>query len=161
VFAVRCELLLGSYQAADPFGPADAVEWPPHPYRLHAALVAAASEAGGERPAEDALAALRWLEQQRPPSITCSPEPSGRTVAASWVPRNPTRGTEWKRDYLDKGRRIVRLDRSFPTAIPADPAVTFTWPTDDRAPVALDALPQTHLRVNSEGENEPGDALLC
>ncbi len=136
MLAVRCELLLGSYQAADPFGPADAVEWPPHPYRLHAALVAAACEAGGEHPAEDALAALRWLEEQAPPTIGCSLAPSRRTAARSWVPRNPTRGGEWGR-YLKAGSAVNRVERTFPTAVPEDPVVTFAWPAAEGAPDVL------------------------
>ncbi len=132
MLAVRCELLLGSYQAADPFGSADSVEWPPHPYRLHAALVAAACEAGGEHPADEALAGLRWLEAQAPPAITCSLAPSRRTAARSWVPRNPTRGGEWGR-YLKAGSAVNRVDRTFPTAVPEDPVVTFTWPATEGA----------------------------
>ena len=139
MLAVRCELLLGSYQAADPFGSADAVEWPPHPYRLHAALVAAACEAGGEHPAEDALAGLRWLEVQAPPAITCSLVPSRRTAAKSWVPRNPTRGGEWGR-YLKAGSAVNRVARTFPTAVPEDPVVTFTWPGVEAAPDVLVGL---------------------
>ena len=139
MLAVRCELLLGSYQAADPFGPADSVEWPPHPYRLHAALVAAACEAGGEHPAEDSLVALRWLEVQAPPAITCSPAPSRRTAARSWVPRNPTPGGEWER-YLKAGSAVNRVDRTFPTAVPEDPVVTFTWPGAEGAPDVLGGL---------------------
>jgi CRISPR-associated protein Csb2 len=139
MLAVRCELLLGSYQASDPFGPADSVEWPPHPYRLHAALVAAACEAGGAAPAEDALAALRWLETQPPPAITCSVEPSRRTSARSWVPRNPTRGGEWDR-YLKAGTAVNRVDRTFPTALPEDPVVTFIWPAVEGASDVLAGL---------------------
>ena len=139
MLAVRCELLLGSYQAADPFGAADSVEWPPHPYRLHAALVAAACEAGGDTPSEDALAALRWLEAQAPPAITCSVVPSRRTAAKSWVPRNPTRGGEWDR-YRKAGTAVNRVERMFPTAVPEDRVVTFTWPAAERAPDVLVAL---------------------
>jgi CRISPR-associated protein Csb2 len=138
VFAVRCELLQGSFQAADPFGSAEAVEWPPHPYRLHAALVAAACEAGGERPIEDDVAALRWLEAQRPPVIACSREPSRRTTATMWVPRNPTRGGEWAR-YMKAGR-IDRVGRVLPTAVPEDPVVVFSWPESDPPPAALATL---------------------
>jgi CRISPR-associated protein Csb2 len=139
MFAVRCELLLGSYQAADPFGSAHSAEWPPHPYRLHAALVAAACEAGGEHPGQDALAALRWLELQAPPGITCSPAPPRRTAARSWVPRNPTRGGEWDR-YLKAGSAVNRVDRFFPTAVPDDPVLTFTWPGAEEAPDVLVGL---------------------
>jgi len=132
VLAVRCELLLGSYQAQDPFGGSEAAEWPPHPYRLHAALVGAACEAGGERPAAEDLDVLRWLERQGPPSIACSATVSHRTQATVWVPPNPTRGAEWDR-YVKAGSAVNRVARSIPTAVPEDPAVGFVWP-DAEAP---------------------------
>ena len=143
MLAVRCELLLGSYQAADPFGAAESVEWPPHPYRLHAGLVASACEAGGARPTDDAVAALRWLEAQPPPSIACSIDPSRRTVARTFVPRNVTAGAEWKRyknEYLKKGRAAQLVGRAFPTAVPDDPVVVFAWPDAADVPDALAAL---------------------
>lgn len=138
MLAVRCELLLGSYQASSPFGAKDDVEWPPHPYRLHAALVGAACEAGGREPPGDAIDALRWLEVQSPPAIACSTAPSLRTAATSFVPRNPTPGSEWKR-YAKKGH-VDRLPRTLPTAVPEDTTVTFVWREAEDAPVALDAL---------------------
>lgn len=139
MLTVRCELLLGSYQAADPFGPADAVEWPPHPYRLHAALVGAACEAGGDRPDSVAVDALRWLEEQAAPTIACSAEPSRRGIGTSWVPRNPTRGAEWAR-YVKAGTAVNRVGRTFPTAVPASPVLSFTWPDPDAPPEALRPL---------------------
>ncbi len=141
MWAVRCELLMGSYQAADPFGAADVVEWPPHPFRLHAALVSAACEAGGEHPSTEHVQALRWLEAQPPPLITCSADPPRRTVAMMWVPRNPTRGGEWDR-YFKAGQSVSRVGRVFPTAVPADPVVTLTWPETDGVPESLEPLVQ-------------------
>lgn len=139
MIAIRCELLLGSYQAADPFGSADDIEWPPHPYRLHAALVAAACEMGGEQPDAEAVEALRWLEAQGQPKISCSERPSRRAIGRSWVPRNPTRGGEWQR-YMKAGSAINRVDRTFPTAVPEDPVVTFAWPDAESPPERLAAL---------------------
>jgi CRISPR-associated protein Csb2 len=136
VLAIRCELLLGSYQAADPFGSAETVEWPPHPFRLHAALVGAACEAGGEQPDPAAVEALQWLERQAPPAITCDEAPSRRTVATSWVPRNITRGGELDRTRK-AGASVSRVGRVFPTAVPANPGITFTWAVADRAPEVL------------------------
>lgn len=143
MLAVRCELLLGSYQAADQFGSSKSVEWPPHPYRLHAGLVAAACEAGGAGPSDDALSALRWLEIQPPPLIACSTHYSMRTVATSFVPRNVTAGAEWKRyetAYVKKGRAAQLVGRAFPTAVPDDPVVAFIWPDAADVPGALMGL---------------------
>lgn len=137
--AVHCELLLGSYQAADPFGAASTPEWPPHPYRLHAALVAAACEAGGAEPEDEAVHALEWLESQGAPAISCSLRATQRVTATSWVPRNPTRGPEWSR-YVKAGSAVNRVGRVLPTAVPDDPVVTFAWPEAGAPPRALDQL---------------------
>jgi len=136
---VRCELLLGSYQAADPFAGAGTAEWPPHPYRLHAALVFAACEAGGPEPDPVSIAALEWLETQRPPEIECSERFAQRTDATSWVPRNPTRGSEWQR-YVKQGTSVNRVGRSFPTAVPDEPVVHFRWPQAGAPPEAIAEL---------------------
>ncbi len=139
MLAVRCELLLGIYQAADPFGSADSAEWPPHPYRLHAALVAAACEAGGELPNSEDIAALRWLEGRGPPLIACTPDPPRRTAATSWVPRNATPGAESDR-YAKSSTVVSRVGRTFPTVVPGDPVVTFTWADADDVPPRLVGL---------------------
>jgi len=139
MLAIRCELLLGSYQAADPFGSAADPEWPPHPYRLHAALVGAACEAGGEAPSADAVEALTWLERQGPPEIICAVAPERRTSATHWVPRNATRGAEWSR-YFKAGNAVSRVGRQLPTAVPPSPRIVFAWPDAVDAPPVLGAL---------------------
>lgn len=135
MLALRCELLLGAYQATDPFGAEDPVEWPPHPFRLHAALVAAACEAGEHHPDPAAMETLEWLERLGPPTIACADEIGRRTVATSWVPRNLTAGAEWSR-AVKAGTAISRVGRVFASAVPADPVVTFVWP-DAKDPPAL------------------------
>lgn len=136
---VRCELLLGSYQAADPFAGGAAAEWPPHPYRLHAALVFAACEAGGAQPDASSIAALEWLEEQGPPEIECSEHVAQRTEGISWVPRNPTRGAEWQR-YVRQGTAVNRVGRAFPTAVPAEPVIHFRWPEASAPPAGIAEL---------------------
>lgn len=136
---VRCELLLGSYQAADPFAGGMSVEWPPHPYRLHAGLVLAACEAGGAEPDPSSIAALEWIEEQAAPDIECSECAIERTEATFWVPRNPTRGSEWQR-YVRNGTAVNRLGRSFPTAVPAEPVIHFRWPDASDPPEAITKL---------------------
>ena len=132
MLAIRCELLMGSYQAADPFGAAHNPEWPPHPFRLHAALVHAACERGGQHPDADAIEALTWLEAQAPPSICCAAVPGHRGHATVYVPRNPVSRTELKRDGYG-----MRLGRQFPTTIPDDPTVTIAWPHAGMPPPVL------------------------
>lgn len=135
MFAIRCELLMGSYQAADPFGATHEPEWPPHPFRLHAALVHAACERGQRHPEADAVQALSWLEMQGPPSLSCTPTPQRRGRATVFVPRNPVSATELKRDG-----RGMRLARQFPTTVPDDPTITIVWPQAGAAPPALAGL---------------------
>lgn len=143
--ALRCELLTGVYQAADPFGGPGDGEWPPHPFRLHAALIASACERGGEAPDPEDVAALRWLERQGAPAITCAPTAVARETPLAFVPRNPL-AVEFARARKDtrKGDRYVsawqRNGRRFPARIPADPVVTYQWPAVTEIPPALERL---------------------
>jgi len=145
---IRCELLLGSYQAADPFTGSLTAEWPPHPYRLHAALVLAACEAGGAEPMPASVSALEWLENLGPPHIECCASIVQRTEATSWVPRNPTRGAEWQR-YVKQGTAVNRVGRSLPTAVPANPVIHFHWPDADVAPAAIASLVERVIYLGS------------
>lgn len=141
---IRAELLLGNYQAADEFGPAGTPEWPPHPFRLHAALLAAACEEGGEEPSPASLSALRWLERQPPPHISCAKQ-RPRSTALAFVPRNP-QPVELKRARAEESKRSefvdpwVRNPRRFPVAVPYEPVVTYTWSIEEPAPLALTQL---------------------
>ncbi len=146
--SIRCNLLLGSYQAADPFAGPETPEWPPHPYRLHAALVGAACELGGAEPAAEDIEALRWLERQGQPAISCDMQVSHRTAPEFYVPRNPLRpeiansNRAWKKD-----RKFVspwlRNARRFPTAIPGAPTVTYVWHDTQSIPAPLERLVST------------------
>lgn len=151
---LRCELLLGSYQAADPLGPPDRAEWPPHPLRLHAALLGAACAAGGEDPSPEAIDALRWLERQGAPTISACVAEWSRDAAEAFVPRNPVRA-EFKGNRLPKVRAHgpshhawARNPRSFPTAIPTTepgegerPAtIHYAWELAEAPPPVLEAL---------------------
>ncbi len=84
MFAIAVELLCGRYTATQ-FNDRARPEWPPHPARLFSATVAAWADADEPDPAE--RSALRWLEQQDPPAIRCSPG-RGRQVVTHFVPVN-------------------------------------------------------------------------
>ncbi len=69
MLSIHITFLNGRYNATDVLrsaGP-DAVEWPPHPARLFAGLVAVLYEQLDNRP--DWRAALEWLEAQTPPAL--------------------------------------------------------------------------------------------
>jgi CRISPR-associated protein Csb2 len=134
MLALRCEFLLGTYQAAAP-GDVGRPEWPPHPARLHAALVAAGWALGGDVFPERARAALEWLEQAAPPLITARTDVRARGGPDVYVPRNlspgeikDVRGRLSRGD--DPGRQMGRVSRRFPTVVPGDEAVWFVWRED-------------------------------
>lgn len=138
VLALRCEFLNGTYQASLP-GSVDEPEWPPHPARLHAALIAAGWAIGGGRSfPDDAHQALRWLERQPAPAIAQPECVSARSAPEVYVPRNLTSAES--RDVLnalragrDPSRQIGRVSRTFPTTVTGDQPVWYVWEHDDAA----------------------------
>lgn len=147
MLAVRCQFLQGTYQAAEPGAPAQA-EWPPHPGRLHAALVAAGWSLSGEQFADEQLRALSWLESLDPPSLAL-PDGHPRTAPTVYVPRNlsPSEsrsiGAHLRAGRATAaGRESGRVDRVFPTTVIGDQPVWFIWtdaaiPSDVRKPLTL------------------------
>lgn len=116
MFGLRVDYLLERAFAAA-HDDRDAPEWPPHPERLFSALVAAAHETGL---IDDSRAALRWLEEQPPPTIWFSAAAS-RHIGTSFVPVND------KSFSPETGARN-RQPRTFPVTVPERPTVWFTWP---------------------------------
>lgn len=113
-------------------------EWPPHPQRLFAALVAAYHECECGSEARDAL---EWLEQLPPPSLAVSGAAT-RSCCETFVPVNDN-NTQfvWNRkkrtikytSAIEAGIAIGRdrKERFFPTVIPHNPVLQFVW-TDAR-----------------------------
>lgn len=140
--ALRFQFLQGTYQAAEP-GQIAEPEWPPHPVRVHAALVAAGwAKAGDELPRTTAMEALRWLESAGPPSLALPAQAGRRSSPTVYVRRNPTtREVGAATGHLRRGnvgafRRDFAspVDRTFPTTVLGDKPVWFAWPdaTPDR-----------------------------
>src|SRR5215467_1920916 len=86
MFALSVEFLTGRYVATE-FHDRERPEWPPHPARLFSALVATHFD----DPYPDERAALEWLEQQGPPSLSASPA-SSRDAHVTFVPVNDSVG---------------------------------------------------------------------
>jgi CRISPR-associated protein Csb2 len=86
--AIEVELLTGNYVATE-FNERNQAEWPPHPARLFAALVATWADA--DEPDSHERAALTTLERFAPPSISCDAEPAFRAVVTHYVPDNDVR----------------------------------------------------------------------
>jgi len=136
MFAIEVEYLTGRSVATDR-EVRSKPEWPPHPQRLFAALVAAYKEMDLGEPER---MALEWLEQLGPPQISAS-RISVRNTVQQFVPINDSneqyvinkkKGTIKYHPQIDTGialRRFRAPDRFFPTVIPEDPLVHYIWPT--------------------------------
>lgn len=132
-FAIHVEYLTGYAVAATSDGSA---EWPPHPARLFMALVAAVYETGGDA---RQLAALRWLEQQAPPTVYAS-KGFERTQPDVFVPPNDAESPRKAASVKDKDvfakmlvlpqYRTNRQPRTFARFRPDEPMVTFAWSAD-------------------------------
>lgn len=92
MLTLRIDLLTGRYSAAHPTD-RNKVEWPPHPYRVFCALIAA--NASDDNPiAPVHRAALEWLENQPPPSVVSTADDiATRRVHTHFVPVNDANAT--------------------------------------------------------------------
>lgn len=100
-----------------------AVEWPPHPARLFAALVAAFKECDLGDTVKDAL---QWLEAQPEPGIYANPPEHGgrvRDVCDVFVPVNDPK----KKSASVLPEKRSRQLRWFPAFTPNDKTVYFIW----------------------------------
>ena len=108
MLAIDVEFLTGSY-VATAFDNRSKQEWPPHPARLFAALVAAWAD--GEEFDGTERQALEALERLRPPKILCDPTPAFRAVVDHYVPDNDV--TTLSRDvgglYTDREELVSTL----------------------------------------------------
>lgn len=117
MFSIAIRYLTGRATAASTSNREEA-EWPPHPGRLFMALVAAWGSTG-RSPGGEAL--LRWLEGLDAPSLAASGGSHGADVNV-FVPVNDARGEELLPDLRHKA------ERQFPSFLPDDDTVHFTWP---------------------------------
>ena len=120
MFTISVRLVHGVYEATSNESP-DQPEWPPHPARLFAGLLAVADGPGD-------LAALDWLEAQGAPTISASP-PSHRTVSqhANWVVTNETvKG----KSHMEFSGRAASGKRTWTRVAPRHHDVAFHWPSD-------------------------------
>jgi CRISPR-associated protein Csb2 len=142
MFALAVHYLTGR-AAAKYFGSHDDPEWPPEPARLFCALVAALHTGGNL--AEERMA-LKWLEQQEPPSISFS-DWSERGAYTSYVPandaavpKNVTRGAVKREHFAILPEYRNRNGRTFPSLSPSQPVVHFIWPAADPTPRVVQAI---------------------
>lgn len=84
-FGFAVDFLCGRYTASAHNDRA-AIEWPPHPARLHMALIDAWGASEEKKPSE--RAALAWLESLEPPAIVASETVAERSPVVHYVPDN-------------------------------------------------------------------------
>ncbi|MBP2477669.1 CRISPR-associated protein Csb2 [Crossiella equi] len=135
MLAVRVQLLHGRYEAAGSREMSRA-EWPPHPARLHCALLAGAHSSAHAR-------LLRWLEAQDPPQVWADAQPAwegehhsyvvtGKTSASGGSQFHPARTSQAR-------RRAVALLRH--------PEFVFVWPEVSVSETEAEVLAELAARV--------------
>lgn len=155
MLVLEVRLLAGRYTAAT-VEDRNVAEWPPHPARVYSALVATWAY---EQPADPAeRAALAWLAEQQPPSITCS-SASPRRVVTHFVPVNDVsavaRPTQYARIYerlVDAGGTVAgggdspRSLRALDKARTEATAATVSLTTGRGTPDVVQVLPWERAR---------------
>ncbi len=96
-------------------------EWPPSPFRLFQALVAAAAR--GRKLADDDRMALEWLEVLPPPRIAAPRANNGREII-SYVPNNDLDAVGGDPDKVEK---IRAAKRTRPILLQDAPRFLYVW----------------------------------
>ena len=158
MFSLEVEYLTGNAVASDRANRSVA-EWPPHPQRLFAALVAAYGERD-ELP--DERAALAWLESLDASEIAASDAdvreqpavfvPVNHSEVSDQMPAESASAKKWA-SWVGTGIGVIpdlrpRQERRFPTVIPHSPTVYFIWPNADADHVAIHRSALTRLAEN-------------
>ncbi len=137
MFAIEVEYLMGSVFASSYYN-REEVEWPPHPSRLFAALVAAYKECDM---GDNERNALEWLEKLPPPAICADPpvvDDCARDVHKVFVPINDTsdpirenKKQKTIKKFLPISLELTlgrdRKERWFPAFTPHRNRVWFIW----------------------------------
>lgn len=163
MFALRVEYQTGR-SVSQRYNDRTSAEWPPHPARLFFALASAYFETGEDG---DEGRFLEWLEAQDPPAMYAT-EAEHREVTFHYVPVNDARVLSQRADgeaalpsleelsVLPEYRR--RKERTFPAAIPREPAVYFVWPHTEPPASLLEAAERLCGKVAYLGHSS---SLVC
>lgn len=109
-FGLAVDLLCERYTASA-HNDRVATEWPPHPARLHMALIDAWGSSEDQDPSE--RAALVWLESLEPPEIVAAETVAERTPVVHYVPDNDvdiTSPANYANRYQRLGDALEQLD---------------------------------------------------
>ena len=150
MLAISVELLHGTFRG-DPDGTANTGglshgEWPPAPFRLFTALVAADGTGPRCRVTDDSE--LRWLERLSPPVIHAHASPSHQRVQPRYVvvpPSGAVRSAHM--EYV--GRKGIRIRPGVRVA-PRHPHVVYRWDAES-PPEVFEALRRRAARIGYLG----------
>ena len=151
-FAISVEFLHGSFRG-DPDGAANTGltsrgEWPPAPFRLFAAFVAA--DGTGERCRVTDGSELAWLERLPPPTVQGSPESLlwRQSLEARYVVEH--KGSAAKSTSQEYVARKSALVRPGVRVTPRNPKVVYVWDADPE-PSLLQGLRRRAARIGYLG----------
>lgn len=151
-FAISVEFLHGSFRG-DPEGAANTGlanrgEWPPAPFRLFAAFVAA--DGTGERCRVTDGSELAWLERLPPPTVHASPESRlwRQSLEARYVVEH--KGSAVKSTTQEYAGRKSALIRPGVRVTPRDPKVLYVWNVEPESSV-LKGLRRRAARIGYLG----------
>lgn len=112
ILAVECRFPLGTCEASDGSASGGEAEWPPHPFRMFAALVAGAGALSrdGSSAADAARAALSKIERSGPPVVDAPDEVSRRTGPTTYPPKyvGDVKPSEWDKTWTANSERNPR-----------------------------------------------------
>ena len=150
MLAVSVEFLHGTFRG-DPDGTANTGrlilgEWPPAPFRLFAALVAA--DGTRERCTVTDGAELEWFERLPPPVIHAHAQPWHQRLTPRYVVRHA--GTASKSTHQEYVGRAGVLHRPGVRVTPRHPHVVYSW-NESPPEVTLDALRRRAARIGYLG----------
>ena len=153
MLAVSVEFLHGTFRS-DPDGTANTGrltrgEWPPAPFRLFAALVAA--DGTRERCTVTDGAELEWFEQLPPPVTHAHAQPCHQRLTPRYVVRHA--GTASKSTHQEYVGRAGVLRRPGVRVTPRHPHVVYSW-NESPPEVTLDALRRRAARIGYLGATD-------
>ena len=150
MLALSVEFLHGTFRS-DPDGTANTGrltrgEWPPAPFRLFAALVAA--DGTRERCTVTDGVELEWFERLPPPVIHAHAQPWHQPLNPRYVVRHE--GTASKSTHQEYVGRAGVLNRPGVRVTPRHPHVVYSW-NESPPEVTLDALRRRAARIGYLG----------
>ncbi len=154
MFSVSVELLHGIFrgdaQGTANTGRGAVPEWPPAPFRLFAAFVAA--DGTGDRCAVTDGSELEWFERLPPPVIHADLDPWFEELQPRYVVEH--RGNAVKNTHQEYVGRKATLVRPGVRVSPKDPRLVYSWEVERPPERTLDALRLRAARIGYLGASD-------